>query len=413
MKKRRKKITRPPPAARGKRGSAVKVSPRANLRARLEIAEETLRAIRDGEVDTVAVAGRQGRQVFTLQDAGLAYRSLIESMNEGALMLSGDKTILYANECFARLVRFPLEQVIGRSFRDFLSVADAATLRPHMKRAARTGTKIQVMLRGADRSARPVQISVREMPRDDTGILTIGMVVTDMTDVRQSEARLRALTHRVLQAQEAERGRVALELHDNLTQLLCGIAFRFQTLATKLPARDPLAKQESTELNGLLGTAAAEVERISRNLRPSILDQLGLDAVLRDTCKEFTERTGLIVQPEVALVERLSPDAELTLYRILQEALKNVERHARARHVTVSLKQVAGFVQLAVADDGIGFDSNRHPAERKGVRGLGLLGMHERVNYVHGSLTVRSGLRAGTEIIARVPVAGGPADDLG
>src|SRR5712692_8073890 len=108
----------------------------AELRARVAEAEETLRAIRSGEVDAVVVAGKTGPQVFTLQGAEHAYRVLIESMNEGALTLTVDKTILYANECFARMVECPLEQVIGSSFRRLLSAEDRATLRALLKRAA-------------------------------------------------------------------------------------------------------------------------------------------------------------------------------------------------------------------------------------------------------------------------------------
>src|SRR5438093_7317051 len=129
----------------------------SELRARLVAAEETLRAIRSGEVDAVVVAGKQGPQVFTLEGTEHAYRVLIESMNEGALTLTADKTILYANLCFARLVKCPLEQVAGSSFRRFLSAEDRATLRPLMKRVPKSGAKIQVLLHAGDGSRMPVQ----------------------------------------------------------------------------------------------------------------------------------------------------------------------------------------------------------------------------------------------------------------
>jgi PAS domain-containing protein len=119
---------------------AAKPGELARLRARLSDADAMLNAIRRGEVDTVVVAGKQGDQVFTLQGAEQAYRMLIESMNEGALTLTADKTILYANQCFARMVKCPLEQVIGSSFSRFLSPADQATLRPLMSRTAKAGS---------------------------------------------------------------------------------------------------------------------------------------------------------------------------------------------------------------------------------------------------------------------------------
>jgi PAS domain S-box-containing protein len=343
--------------------------------------------------------------VFTLEGAEHAYRVLIESMNEGALTLTADKTILYANQCFARMVKCPLEQVMGSSFRRFLSAEDRATLRPLMQRAGQSGAKIQVLLKAGDDSQLPAQISIRPLGGNGSNLATIGMVVTDMTEARRTEELLRALTHRVVQVQETERGRVALELHDNIIQLLCAVLFRSQALADKLSARDGPAKKEALLLRELLGQTAGEVERISRNLRPSVLDQLGLDAVLRDLSTEFAERTGVAVNlAGVQLTARLPADIELALYRIFQEALKNVEQHARARHVTVFLTQEGAIVQLAIKDDGKGFDPDQLPTKRNGQGSLGLLSMRERATYVGGALKVKSARRAGTEIEVRIPL---------
>jgi len=388
-------VTKVPPKKSGKL---------SGLRARLAEAEETLRAIRSGEVDVVLVTAKKGVQMFTLEGADHAYRTLIESMNEGALLLTVDKMILYANQRFARMVKCPLEQVTGGSFRRFLS-ADRAVLRPLMKRAAKTGAKIQMSLQAGDGSQLPVQLSIRELVGNTAGQITIGMVVTDLTESRRNEEMLRTLTHRVVQAQEAERGRVALELHDHITQLLCGILVRSQTLADQLPAREALAKTEAIKLRALLGVAADEVERISRNLRPGVLDQLGLVEVLRVTSTEFARRTGVSVKLGCApLAARLPAGTELALYRILQEALNNVERHARARQVTVQLKKSGGFVQLIIKDDGSGFDPDRITAGRKIKGGLGLLSMRERAAYVGGVFKVKSARGAGTVIEVRIPV---------
>jgi two-component system NarL family sensor kinase len=208
--------------------------------------------------------------------------------------------------------------------------------------------------------------------------------------------------------QEAERGRVALELHDHITQLLCAILVRSQTLADNLSARNGPAKREAIELRKLLGVAAEEVERISRNLRPGILEHLGLVAVLRDTGAKFAERTGVAVKLAcVELTARLPADTELALYRILQEALQNVEQHARARQVMVRLQQQGDTVQLTIKDDGIGFNPDHPAARRKGKGGLDLLGMRERATYVGGTLKIKSARRRGTEIEVCIPLPSG------
>lgn len=380
----------------------------AALRLRLAEAEETLRAIRHGEVDALMGTGRQEGQIFTLAGTEHAYRVLIEAMNEGALTLTKEKTILYANECFARMVKCPLEQVTGGSFRRFLSAADGATLRAHMKQAAQTGVKIQMLLHAADGSRLPVQLSIRRLAKGGPKNVISGMVVTDLTESRRTEEMLRALTHRVVQVQEAERGQVALELHDNITQLLCAILVRSQTLADQLATHDGPAQQEALKLRELLGHTAEEVECITRNLRPGVLELLGLDAVLRATSAEFTARTGVVVTlTGVALAARLPPDTELALYRILQEALKNVQKHARARQVSVHLDQQGRTVQMLIKDDGVGFNPERPPARHKGGSHLGLLGMRERAAYVGGTLNVKSVRRAGTEIEVKIPLAPG------
>lgn len=380
----------------------------AGVRVLLAGAEETLRAIRAGEVDAVMGVGKKGPQVFTLSGAEQTYRMLIESMNEGALTLTADKTILYANHCFARMVKCPLEQVIGGSFRRFLSAEDRATLKALLKQAHKSGSKFQVLLNANDGSQVPVQMSIRPLAKDAFNCATVGVVVTDITEARRTEGLLRDLTHRVVQVQEAERERVALELHDDITQLLCAVLVRCQTLADGLPVRDGASKGEAIKLREMLGQAAEAVERISRNLRPSVLDELGLVAVLRDTSREFAERTGLSVKlAGVQLTERLPADTELALYRIFQETLYNVEKHARAHQVTVCLRRQDNFVRLTINDDGVGFNPDHRPARRKRKGDLGLLSMRERANHVGGAFKVTSVRHAGTEIEVRIPLPPG------
>lgn len=375
------------------------------LRLRLAESEALLRSIRLGHVDAVVIAGKAGPKVFTLQGADQAYRMLIESMNEGALTLAQDKTILYANRCFARMVGRPLEQVIGSSFRRYITEADRMILRQQLRQTRPAGTKLSLHLKTADGRQLPVQVSIRRLVRIGLDRAPTGLVVTDLTEARRTENLLRALTHRVVQVQEAERERVALELHDHITQLLCAVLFRSQALADSLAGRSGSERREAKSLHRILGETAREVERISRGLRTGVLDQLGLVAVLRDTGREFAKRTGVPVRlAGVRLTERLLPAIELALYRILQEALKNVEQHSRARHVTVDLGLRDDDVLLVIQDDGIGFNPEHRPAGNEANPGLGLLGMRERASQLGGTFTIKSQRRSGTKISARIPL---------
>ncbi len=377
----------------------------ARLRARLAESVATLQAVRTGQVDAVVVAGKTGPRVFTLEGADHPYRVLIESMNEGALTLSPDASILYANQRFARMVRRPLELVAGGSFFRFLAAEEQPVIRALLQRSRKSGAKIQSRLNAGDNTRLPVQISFQPLPKGGSNRATIGLVVTDMTEARRSEQMLRALTHRVVVVQEAERGRVALELHDHITQLLCGVLVRCHTLENRLPARGKFARAEAARLRLMLGETVDEVERISRNLRPGLLEHLGLVEVLRVTGDEFALRTGVSLHLDCApLSSRLPPAIELALYRIVQEALKNVEFHARARNASLLLKKSGDSVWLKVKDDGVGFDPEARPTGPEANEGLGLLGMRERATYAGGVLTLSSARDSGTKIEVLIPL---------
>jgi signal transduction histidine kinase len=256
----------------------------------------------------------------------------------------------------------------------------------------------------------PVQVSVRRTAKAGLGRASFGMVVTDQTEVRRTEDLLRALTHRVVQVQEDERRRVALELHDGVTQMLCAMLFRSQMLMASLAAHDGPAKREARKLRDIAGQTATEAERVSRDLRSSLLDQLGLVAALRDASKLFSGRTGVPVAVTCGhLNGRLPADRELALYRIFQEALRNVEKHARARGVTVDLAQVDHCVQMVIADDGVGFKAARAAPRGKGPGGVGLFLMRERASFADGEFAVKALRAGGTEITVRIPLPLPPA----
>jgi PAS domain S-box-containing protein len=198
-------VTRPTRATPG--GPSRKL---AKLRARLADAEEALRAISAGEVDALVTVGKNGPQVFTLEGADHAYRVLIESMHEGALTLTTNTTILYANQCFARMVQCPLEQVTGSSFRRFLSPEDWAALEPLVQRPQKSGAKIQVLLDAGNGTHLPVQISIRPLPKTHSKGATLTMVVADMTQARQIEELLRSQRGQAEAALRASEAKLAL-----------------------------------------------------------------------------------------------------------------------------------------------------------------------------------------------------------
>jgi two-component system NarL family sensor kinase len=235
------------------------------------------------------------------------------------------------------------------------------------------------------------------------------LVVEDTTKAPRSERMRRGLSRRLLQAQEVEREHVALELHDHITQALCSILIRLEIMTGNLPAQATESREEAAVISGLVEEAAENVERISSRLRPSVLGILGLIPALRGAITGFVKRTGLDLKLACGRLHgRVTAEAELALFRILEEALQNVERHAHARHVTVQLEQTGAFMQLTIRDDGVGFETKRGPARGK-VRGaFGLLGLEERATSVGGSVRIKSAPLAGTQIVVRIPLVKAP-----
>lgn len=216
---------------------------------------------------------------------------------------------------------------------------------------------------------------------------------------------LHGLSRRLLQSQEVERQHVAVELHDHITQALCAILMRLEIMTGNLPAQARASRKEAAVISGLVEKAAENVERISRKLRPSVLGILGLVPALRGAIAGFVKRTGLDLKLRCVRVPgRVSAASEVVLYRILEEALKNVERHANARHVKVNLGQTGGFMQLTIEDDGLGFDTNRSPARRGNRDEFCQLGLEERAASVGGSVRTQSAPLAGTRVAVRIPL---------
>lgn len=218
---------------------------------------------------------------------------------------------------------------------------------------------------------------------------------------REHHAQLRRMSSQVLTAQEEERKRIARELHDDTAQALTSMLVRLRLLDRALA--DEEEKSNLGEVRDLAASTLEGVRRMALDLRPSALDDLGLVPAL----KWYTENLAQSLSIEACflangLKRRLPPELELVLYRVAQEALTNVAKHARARRVTVELERDGLWVRLAVEDDGSGFNVEKAMTSKE--RGLGLFGMQERLALVGGKFHVESRPRRGTKLVAEVPL---------
>jgi two-component system sensor histidine kinase UhpB len=248
------------------------------------------------------------------------------------------------------------------------------------------------------RSVEPLQPGRRLTIRGtDSDVAALTAAFNDMLDRLESERRQSG--RQALLAQEAERQRIARELHDEVGQVLTGVVLELEHAAARADEHDAAQLAAAREA---VRRSLDEVRRIARELRPEVLDDLGLQSALRSLCTAAAAHEQLHVERELELADALSPEVELVVYRVAQESLTNVMRHAGASEVLVALHHVDGGLRLVVRDDGRGLPAGVEAA------GAGIAGMQERALHIGARLTVASVPAGGTEVRLDVPLPEGP-----
>ena len=217
-----------------------------------------------------------------------------------------------------------------------------------------------------------------------------------------AEKEIQALTARLITAQEEERKRLARELHDDLSQQIATLSIAASNLKKDIASEDAGARAQSERIQEKLVQLAEGVRRLSHNLHPAVLEYPGLGAALQSYCSEFSALTGIIVSFRAeGSFERLDPSVALCLYRIAQEALQNVLKHAQIDHAQLTVTRSAGSVCLTVSDAGVGIDTRR----ARMPQGLGLVNIKERTRLVNGTLSIESQPNHGTALSVTVPIS--------
>jgi PAS domain S-box-containing protein len=249
-----------------------------------------------------------------------------------------------------------------------------------------------------------LQHTTRTFERDSSGRATrVAGVVQDITEQKRAEEELSTLSRHLIQAQESERALIARDLHDDVTQRMAVLAIELGRAESSAPG---VVQSETlrTVREGLV-RLSEDIHSIAYQLHPSVLEELGLAEALRAECERRGRQGGLNVKLDLDPVPAaVGKDATLCLYRVAQEALNNVARHALAHTASVALQQIDGGLLLAIRDDGVGFD----PGEPRARGSLGLVSMRERLRLVNGTLDIESAPGQGTVIVAWVPGEGGP-----
>jgi signal transduction histidine kinase len=226
---------------------------------------------------------------------------------------------------------------------------------------------------------------------------------------RHMQEQLRLLSRQLIAAQEEERKKISRELHDVIAQTLTGINVRLAALKREALSNTKGLKRRIARTQQLVEHSVNIVHRFARELRPTVLDDVGLIPALHSFMKDFTKRTGIHIHFTTftfAKIKQLDGDKRTVLYRVAQEALTNVARHAHASRAEVGIQKLDGAIRMRIKDDGKGFQVERVLDAEKNKR-LGLLGMRERLEMVGGNINIESAPGEGTTIQAQVPLAHG------
>jgi PAS domain S-box-containing protein len=383
----------------------------SDLQGRVAELEETLRAIRMGEVDAVLVSGPQGDQVFTLQGAEHPYRLMVETIDEGAATLADDGTVLYANRSFAEIFDIPLEKFIGAPLNDFVFGEDRELL-AHLIADANINI-VRGEIRLDSHRQRPRTIRLTLSPVREQGVHTICVVATELTELietnealRVSELSLRQLSARLLKLQDEERRRIARDLHDTTGQKIAVLSMTLDRLAKLVDSRKVDVKDALMESRDVVGKIGEEIRTLSYLLHPPLLDECGLASAVLWYAEGFKKRSGihLSVSIDEELV-RLTTDAETALFRVLQESLTNVHRYSGSPSAEIRIFQSASKVHLEIVDHGKGVKSGMERPAFAGAPtlGVGIPGMRERIRQLGGQLEVEFS-NEGTRVFASLPM---------
>jgi PAS domain S-box-containing protein len=352
------------------------------------------------------------QSALTSTQARLA--AIVDSAMDAVVTVDEEQKIVLFNRAAEQVFGVRREEAIGSALDRFIPARFRAAHRGHVGHFGRTGVTSRRMgdvttlwaLR-ADGAEFPIEASISQAQEAGKHYFTV--ILRDITvrkqyedELKRQQQELRELSARVLEAREEEKARIARELHDELGQLLTALKMDLSWMRERLQGE---LHGKAAEMSAMLDQTVSATRRISADLRPLMLDDLGLADAAQWLVDDFAKRSGIdatIELPGGEVFERLSKGVSTALYRAVQESLTNIARHAGAKRAWVLFAVEDGGVFVEIEDDGRGIA----PQDMAKVRSLGLKGMRERIAYLGGSLEIGRAPRGGTRLRLRVPMRG-------
>ena len=377
----------------------------------------SLQLVKSNQLLQGEVRERQQAEV-ALRDSQEQLHSVVQSTDEGIISLNGEGEVMLWNKGAETLFGFSTDEMQRQTLERIIPERFRLAHQAGIKRASQAGGKtvegemFELMGLRRDGSEFPLELSLGYWHKN--GEIFFTGIVRDITarkqaekflrqrewELQQNQEELRALGAQLISVQEDERRRLSRELHDDMNQRLAMVAIHIQSGQGSLPESDPM--QETLQhLNEEVSSLSDNVRRLAYQLHPSILDDLGLVVALQSFIKDFSkwEHISVTFQPQ-DVPPNLPQDIALCVYRVTQECLRNVAKHAQADRVSVEVMGSERGLQLVIKDNGKGFTPE---AVWSGTHGLGLIGMKERIRVVQGTFDVKAYEGKGTTITAWIP----------
>lgn len=340
-----------------------------------------------------------------LKGAAARLAGLLDSAMDAIITVDSEQRIVLYNRSAEKIFGWPSEQALGERLDKLMPARFRGGHAGHIRRFATTGTTSRRMGDGtvlygqrADGEEFPMEASISQLDTADGQLFTV--IVRDVTERARAREELRAFATEAHAILESEKTRIARELHDELAQSLTALKMDTIWVRDHLAIDTPAAAAKLGDMLGMLDTTVAATRRIAADLRPLMLDDLGLVPAIEWLTQNFGQRTGVACLLDVEEDVELHEPYATAVFRIVQESLANVAKHADASKVEVSIERIPGAVVLQVRDNGRGFvpDAPRKPYS------LGLMGLRERTQLLKGSIRIDSQPGQGTRIDVHIPV---------
>lgn len=355
--------------------------------------------------ETAIASLRSAADVMAASEARL--RLLLDAAVDGVVELDASATIVRANGAFCSMVHLPIEEVLGRRWVDMVSRSgrgDSLASLPDTGEAAisgDTGTSyLEARSSNVPTSPPGTLLMIRDVTASKTAEQTIRTLFQFLQDRDEDRTRLLQRTNTAI---EAERNRIARDLHDGPIQGISATTLSLEAIKLMMEGGNTdLALDTLRKVCVELSEEAMNLRRVMSDLRPPVLEERGLIPAVRELCDRWIAETGVPVEVIAGSHGSVSSDVETLAYRVVQEALSNVKKHAAAKLVTVRVETLTGTLRVEVRDDGVGFDPEEARAFLRSGR-VGLASMRERAELAGGTLTLKSSPGSGTVIMATLP----------